>query len=243
MCKLNLLNIRLPFKACILAIAGLFAFMLPEREVLAQTCGNALAASPVIFPISGSKVLVGQTITITRVGLNSGDPGNCLFRNGEGFLLIPSGTVTRVITNLNLNPPGAPPPPTTFINCFGTNSTAAEGTCFAFTQTYIVSAADVGQTHSIILPARGQLTVPQTVVFPGVAGEVIFGAAADVDGFNPDNPSSATGFATGSGSQFLLVVSPGLTVTKLCDTNCFAFGAPISFHGTICNTGNVTMVN
>src|SRR5260221_668186 len=95
------------------------AILLQPGDCEAQTCGNALAATPVIFPISGSRVIVGQTITITRVGLNSGDPGNCLFRNGEGFLLIPSGAVTRVITNLNLNPPGAPPPPTTFINCFG----------------------------------------------------------------------------------------------------------------------------
>src|SRR6266567_7340739 len=243
MCKLNLLNIRLPFKACILAIAGLFAFMLPEREALAQTCGNALAATPVIFPISGSKVVVGQTITITRVGLNSGDPGNCLFRSGEGFLLIPNGTVTKVVTNLNLNPPGGPPTPGTFINCFGTNSVAPEGSCLAFSTTYVVNFADVGQTHSIILPARGQLSVPQTITFPGVANEVVFGAAADVDGFNPADPASPTGFATGSGSQFLIVVRPGITITKQCDTNCFAFGAPISFHGTICNSGNVTMVN
>src|SRR5216683_5834049 len=220
-------KMRLSASVCLSTMIGIAASLLPGSNAQAQSCGNALAASPVIFPISGSKVIVGQTITITRVGLNSGDPGNCLFRNGEGFLLIPSGTMTRVVTNLNLNPPGFPPPPTTFINCFGTNSTAAEGTCFAFSQTYIVSAADVGQTHSIILPARGQLTVPQTVVFPGVAGEVIFGAAADVDGFNPADPSSPTGFATGSGSQFLIVVVPGLTITKLCDTNCFAFGAPI----------------
>src|SRR5262249_38876094 len=157
----------------------------PSMNAEAQvTCGNALATTPVIFPISGSKVVVGQTITITRVGLNSGDPGNCLFRNGEGFLVIPNGTMTRVVTNLNLNPPGVPPPPVTFINCFGTNSTSFEGVCFPFSQTYVVSAADVGQTHTIVLPARGQLTVAQTVTFPGVPDEVIFGAAADVDGFN-----------------------------------------------------------
>jgi len=245
MSKFNLLNIRLLFKAAILAVVGLCAFLLPEQEAVAQTCGNALATTPVIFPISGSKVVVGQTITITRVGLNSGDPGNCLFRNGEGFLLIPNGVVTKVVTNLNLNlnPPGGPPIPTTFINCFGTNTSAPEGICLPFSNTYVVSAADVNQTHTIVLPARGQLTVPQTITFPGVANEVIFGAAADVDGFNPADPSSPTGFATGSGSQFLIVVHPGLTVTKLCDTNCFNPGAPITFHGTVCNTGTVTLVN
>src|SRR6266567_458171 len=143
------------------ALVGIFALfwvamLVQPRECEAQTCGNALAATPVIFPISGSKVVVGQAITITRVGLNSGDPGNCLFRNGEGFLLIPNGTVTKVVTNLNLNPPGVSGPPGTFINCFGTNSVAPEGACLPFSTTYVVNAADVGQTHSIILPARGQ---------------------------------------------------------------------------------------
>src|SRR5215475_15974724 len=95
----------------LVVLSALFSSMSAE----AQTCGNALAATPVIFPISGSKVVVGQTITITRVGLNSGDPGNCLFRNGEGYLVIPSGVVTKVVTNLNLNPPGGPPIPGTFI--------------------------------------------------------------------------------------------------------------------------------
>src|SRR5882757_7557629 len=136
MCRLNLLNIRMPLRVCILAIASLLAL---QREAVAQTCGNALAATPVIFPISGSKVVAGQTITITRVGLNSGDPGNCLFRSGEGFLLIPNGTVTKVITNLNLNPPGGPPIPGTFINCFGTNTSAPEGICLPFSTTYIVN--------------------------------------------------------------------------------------------------------
>jgi uncharacterized repeat protein (TIGR01451 family) len=216
--------------------------LLPAIKTQAQTCGNALSGSPVISPISGSKVIVGQAVTIQRVFFGSSDPGNCLFRNGEGYLLIPSGTVTKVVTNLNLNPPGTPPL-NSFLNCFGTNSTAAEGNCLVYTTTYIVSAADVGKSNAIVLPARGQLTASQTIPFPGVPGEVVFGAAADVDGFNPASPTSPTGFATGSGSQFLIVVSPGITVTKTCDTNCFLPGAPITFHGTVCNTGNIPLVN
>src|SRR5436190_21565217 len=141
-------NTRIP-SLCISGLVCLSAFLSSMNAEAQITCGNALAATPVIFPISGSKVVVGQTITITRVGLNLGDPGNCLFRNGEGFLFVPSGVVTRVVTNLNLNPPGVPPPPNTFINCFGTNSSAAEGICLPYTQTYVVSAADVGQSHSI----------------------------------------------------------------------------------------------
>ena len=163
------------------AVAGLSAFVLPTMDSQAQTCGNAFAASPVIFPVSGSRVVVGQAVTIIRVGFNSGDPGSCLFRNGEGFLLYPDGVVTRVVTNLNLNPPGTLLPPRSFINCYGTNAVSAQGNCLPFTTTYIVNAADVGKSNVIVLPVRGQLTAPQVKPFPGVPGEIIFGAAADVE--------------------------------------------------------------
>lgn len=89
-------------------ISALFALAaMPMENAPAQpTCENALSVSPVISPISGSKVVLGQTITIQRVFFGSGDPGACLFRNGEGYLLYPNGTVVKVVTNLNLNPLG-----------------------------------------------------------------------------------------------------------------------------------------
>src|SRR5260370_6579999 len=87
MSKLHSAINRLPASIGLLTLIGLSSTLLPVHRAAAQTCGNALSASPVIFPISGSKVVVGQSVTITRDFFGSSDPGNCLFRNGEGFLL------------------------------------------------------------------------------------------------------------------------------------------------------------
>src|SRR6266851_8564300 len=93
---------RLVWVSISLTVA-LSALLIPINRARAQTCGNALSASPVIFPISGSAVVTGQVVSITRVFFGSSDPGNCLFRNGEGFFLYPDGTIIRAVTNLNLN--------------------------------------------------------------------------------------------------------------------------------------------
>jgi len=215
-----------------------------------QTCGNTIAAAPAIFPISGSQVMVGQTVTIGRIGFNVCDPGSCYFRNGEGFLVYPDGATAKVVTNLNLNPPGSLPPPSTFLNCFGTNSLSPEGSCIAFNQNYVVNAADVGRAYALFLPPRGDFTTGLTVPFGGVPGRIYFGAVADCDGRNPSDPAQSTGSAVAFSSLFLKVVSPGISVTKVCDppaspcggTN-FAYGAPITFTGTVCDTGDVPLVN
>src|SRR6266536_3390234 len=71
-------------------LSGLMALLF-SHEAYAQTFGNALATSPTISPASGSKVVAGQTVTVQRVFFGSADPGNSLFRNGEGFLAYPDG--------------------------------------------------------------------------------------------------------------------------------------------------------
>src|SRR6266851_5916575 len=104
MSKLQSASLRMPASVGVLSLIGLSSLLSPVNRAAAQvTCGNALSASPVIFPISGSTVVTGQVVTITRVFFGSSDPGNCLFRNGEGFFLYPDGTIIRAVTNLNLN--------------------------------------------------------------------------------------------------------------------------------------------
>ncbi len=94
------------------AILGLCALASPRQSARAQTCGNLLSAGPVISPISGSKVVAGQTITITRYTVASAF-GNCLFQNGVAFYADPSGAVTETLTNFSVAPGGQ-------INCDGT---------------------------------------------------------------------------------------------------------------------------
>src|ERR1041385_8970139 len=86
------------------AVVFALSMMLPKESAQAQdTCGNLLSAGPVIFPISGSKVIVGQTINITRFTISSA-LGNCDFRNGEAYYAQPDGTVTKVLQDFDLNP-------------------------------------------------------------------------------------------------------------------------------------------
>src|SRR5215813_14006089 len=133
------------------ALLGLSAVMLPlQQDAKAQaTCGNLLAAGPIISPISGSRVVVGQVVTITQYRVTTA-PGNCLFRNGDAFMAYPNATVVQTMDNFSLDP-AAP-----FLkDCFGTAGNA-DSACLAFTTTYTVSAADVNKDLTIIMPPRGQ---------------------------------------------------------------------------------------
>ena len=224
-------------------------FQLATHRAYAQICYNTMTLGPVTFPIAASKVLVGQTITIARVSFGLCDAGSCPVRRGEGYLVYPDGSFVKVVTNLTLNPPGASPPPGSFLNCFGTNSVEAEGICFAFTN-YIVRAADVGKSNVIILPPRGEFPSGLIIPFGGVPGRIYFGASVEADGINLDDPSVSTGASLSLSSLFLSIATPGISLTNVCDpsgSTCggtnFAYGDPIAFKGTICNVGDVTLVN
>ena len=105
MCKMEpkTKHARLLTSACLSTLVGLAASLLPTQNAQAQTCGNLLSMGPVISPISGSRVVVGQTITIARFSASSA-AGNCIFRNGVAFYAQPNGTVTQVMQDLSLNP-------------------------------------------------------------------------------------------------------------------------------------------
>jgi hypothetical protein len=66
----------------------------------------------------------------------------------------------------------------------------------------------------------------------------------------PDDPSFSTGASFSMSSTYLSIVTPGISVTKVCDppgSTCgatnFPYGAPIAFKGTICNIGDVALAN
>src|SRR5689334_12896116 len=85
------------------AFAALVALSHIGQNAYAQSCGNLLSMGPVISPISGSKVVLGQTITIPRFSASSA-AGNCLFRNGVAFYAHPDGNVVQSMSALSLNP-------------------------------------------------------------------------------------------------------------------------------------------
>jgi hypothetical protein len=195
------------------------------------TCGNLLAAGPTISPISGSRVVVGQTVTITTYRAAS-VVGNCLFRDGDGFMAYPNGTVVQTMDAFSLDPGDVR-------DCTGPAGNTI-GACQAFTTSYTVAAADVNRTLTIAMPPRGQFD-GGSEIYLGQPNQIHFLGAANVDGFDPAQPASATGAATGSGRQLLVVVRPCITITKECVNACTPFGAPIQFRGRICNTGNTRL--
>src|ERR1043166_4344688 len=100
MCKRKAIRRSLSASACISALFTLSA-LLPGGDSQAQTCGNLLSAGPVIFPISGSKVVLGQTITVTRYTVAAAI-GDCDLLNGVAFYAQPNGTVVSALQNFTL---------------------------------------------------------------------------------------------------------------------------------------------
>lgn len=220
---------------CLPALFGLTAFFLAGALAQAQTCGNLLSVGPVISPISGSKVVVGQTISIQRLSASSA-AGNCVFRNGVAFYAHPNGDVYPAMQNLSLDPGDT-------VSC----PVGGAVTCLPFPDSYVVNAADINRTLPIVMPPRGQFP-GDTVTANGSAGRIKFFGAGNVDGFDPDDPTQPTGFGQGGSEQFLIVVNPAISITKACVNDpCTPYGQPITFQGTIKNETPVgeavTLVN
>lgn len=112
--------------------------------------------------------------------------------------------------------------------------------CQTATLTYIVNAADINKA----LPSNGvPLVTPRGGFFfaPAQAHKIQFQAAGDAilaEGLAAGTPQTA-----GNATKAVLIVNPALSVTKICDTNCFKYGSPITFHGTVCNIGDDILTN
>ena len=227
-----------------LGLIGVSAVLLPAKDVNAQTCAPSIACGVSMNPASGSKVVLGQTLTINFVSAGILQ-SSCIVSNGNSWLAYPDGTtVSQIMNTFQL------PAPNTEIDCTGPVG-GGGGSCLAYTTTYVVNAADIGKTLQLgsptVIPRKYAQNGNNPSTYPGLTDQIHFFSAAEGDGyngpFNSGNFGSSSGLAYGEGQVFFIVVHPGLTVTKVCDTNCFAYGAPISYHGSICNTGNVTLAN
>ncbi len=110
----------------------------------------------------------------------------------------------------------------------------------------MVNTNDIGKTLQLgsptVIPRKyAQNGYPS--VYPGTPKQIHFFAASEGDSYNDSSFTLYAGLAYDEGKAFLTVVYPGLTVTEVCDTNFFLYGSPITFHGSICNTGDVPVIN
>src|SRR5688500_3885316 len=128
MCSTKTKKKRLATSLPALASLGLFA-LLQLNNAHAQIppgctpggLGSSIQVSPMIEH-------VGETITVTRVGVNLGGQ-NCCLQNGEQFITYPNGTSQQTMSGFALDPGDE-------LFCTG----VAAAPCVPFTTTYTIQA-------------------------------------------------------------------------------------------------------
>src|SRR6266446_8066384 len=182
MIKANHIKLPWGFSTGVAGLVWVAAASLSSWDCAAQTCSTFLGAGFFISPLSGSKVVAGQTITITRFSAVSAN-GNCLFQNGVAYYADPSGAVTQVMTNFIISPGNQ-------IDCNG-NAGGGDASCLPLPRTYLVNPADEHSSLTIVRPPRGEFG-GATFSYPGAVNEIHFLAAADCDGFDPSGSGRQT---------------------------------------------------
>ncbi len=219
---------------------GLAALLLPRANAQ-PACTPSLYCGVSLNPGSGSQVVAGQTIIINYVKAGIGLPGDCYVTNGDTWLAYPDGT-TVMQTELNYVLPNVP----FQFQCTGTAGSGG-APCLAFTTSYVVNPADVGKTLQLgsptVMPKKYAQNGNIPLTLPGAANQIHFFVASEGEAYNDVNFTFYAGYVYSESSAFVVPVTPGLTVTGVCDTNCFIYGSPITFHGSLCNTGDVPFVN
>jgi hypothetical protein len=173
------------------------------------------------------------------IGLDAVD-NVCKLTGGTNFVVLPDNTLVHIVDGYAKPNCGAGS--AISITCpggAGCLPTIPESGGFF---TYVVKAGDVGLTLTATTP-RGT-SIPAG--FSGTPGFIFVGALSDADAFDCVT-SASKGKAAGFGTQPLAILSPSLTITKQCVTNCAPYsspiGSPISFTGTVCNNGDTVLNN
>ncbi len=242
MIKPKLSKLAGPTWVCASALLGL-STLLPIENARAQVppgCLNGGMAS--VINVSPTIAHIGDTVTITHLGVSLGG-SSCDVTNGQSFIMYPNGNPAFVAgppVGNGLN--GIQEYETNFfinqgqtLDCLA--GPTAAGACALVTLTYTIQAGDVNKPLSFTTP-RGFTSgsvpgTPKTVKFLCVS-----------DGLLTDSGGTLT--AGGQGNAAVTILTPLISVTKQCVTNCPPFsspyGQPIDFLGTVCNTGDTTLI-
>jgi uncharacterized repeat protein (TIGR01451 family) len=219
-----------------LAMCSLLAMIfLPATTVNAVPTPNCNGGGlTAIVGVSPSVAHVGDTINISRLGWQiKGDV--CGVSNVTAFVVYPSGSnsMTLYYTN-SIHPTDKILPDSTF-DCIGGTNTPSTN-CVPVTSTYVVQPDDVGRRLDWTSP-RGEVFI----VLP-LPGYIQLDAGA-IGKTLPTGPGQASQLEGGDAPQAVLIVTPGIDVSKQCSSSPFVYGQPIQFSGTITNTGNDDLAN
>jgi len=231
MCRFKLLKTRLTSAAGTFALLGLTTLLQPTQNALAQVppgCINGFQAAGV--GVTPTIAHVFDTITISSLGFGGAAGTSCELTNGQSFLMYPNGvTVQMYQSNFVQTSAGE------ILTCQPTTNQTTAG-CTPVTLTYVVQPGDIDIPLSFTTP-RGF----SSGSVPGSPGKVKFLAVSD--GFLVGSGGSQTG--GGQGNTAVQIVTPGISVTKQCVTNCAPYsspyGQPIMFTGFVSNTGDDTL--
>src|SRR5260370_6323926 len=233
MCKLEFTTTRRLAPVHIVALLGLATCVLPIQNASASCIGGGMAS---VLQVTPGTAHIGDTIVVNTLGV--GIVGNvCSVTNGESYLIYPNGDTS--------NP---------YSHQYQTNYSLTSGTlgqskfcvpgppdvsCRSVPLTYVVQASDLGRSYSFTTP-RGS-----GFVINGVAKVIQFLGASDAFTV-PTGLGQIAQLEGGSAPQPVVIVTPAISVTKQCVTNCIPnsspYGQPINFTGTVCNIGADSLI-
>jgi hypothetical protein len=172
----------------------------------------------------------GDTITIQALEVfNSGSGTTCGVTNGQGWVVYPNNSIQQVMQDFTLVSSAR--------GGSGHQCPSGDPVCLPFTETYVVNAADLNRPLSFSTNnGIDAITFEASPEFFEVQfGFVVLGASV----------GTAGGFS-GSDYVTVLVISPSISITKECVTNCppqgsANYGSPIDFRGTITSGGDTIL--
>src|SRR5207247_124606 len=120
------------------------------------------------------------------------------------------------------------------VQCPQGNSSAGSVTCQPFATNWVIHFSDLNRPLTFSATDVSGANHTQTVpAHPSVLQFVTAGVGINFPSFG--NPTPLT---TGP----ILVLFPCISVTKVCDTNCFPYGSLITFHGTVSNDSDTNTI-
>ncbi len=225
-----------------LALIGLSNLLL-LGAARAQNCSVSLADGPGI----PDEKLVHLGDTVHFFIHMDADPNTCKLDGGTNWVILPDGTVHVIIENYNKTNCGSD----FQINCpldagcVGDVPTEIGPSGFLRFKYGPIQPADVGRILPQYTTGRGSVFTAQLGL--PLAGQIWIGAITDARSTDCADPATHDK-ASGQGVGHVTIVTPAISVTKECVTNCpptnsAAYNAPIQFRGTVCNTGDIALTN
>jgi hypothetical protein len=255
MCKSKFSALRLPVSASISAIIAFAGYLLPQRAE--AQCDSALSlpgSYQLTFPSGGNNpelVHFGDTIMVSTATIRNAGANSLGFSNAVLVIVTPDNVPHFVINSVQTVGGstcfGAGGNDNASFKCpGGISQGGATGNCGPDTLpfSYVVRTNDIGKFANFFTNYSNVAgTFSGTCQNQALPKQIIFGGSAFGDTVSPD--FTISGGSRGCPSVPVQVITPCISITKFCMSNCPAsnpgaavYGQAINVQGDICNTGD-----